>query len=1670
MSIFYSYYYGCGYNPCVGYKYNCYEPNIAPIAKNDCFSGCEDQPVVIAVANLLSNDSDKDHDKLTLTSVQGALNGTVSLVNGTVTFKPIANYNGPASFTYTVSDGNGGTSTATVNLSISPINDRPDAVNDNITVTAPGKVTIDPATLLANDQDVDGDKLTITSVQCATHGTVALVNGKVVFTPDAGYSGPATFTYTISDGKGGCGSASSDTATVCLTIPKDNTAPDAVNDSVIGQEDHAFVINMATLLANDTDANGDKLTVTSVQAGVHGAVAIVSGQVVFTPDANYNGPASFTYTISDGKGGTDTATVSLNINPENDAPDAVNDGVIAGKEDTSLAINFATLLANDTDIDGDKLTITSVQAGVHGTVAIVSGQVVFTPDANYNGPASFTYTISDGNGGVDTATVNLNIVPVDDAPVLGNSSVTVSEEGLVNGIVDAVGNPTDTTNVTVVTGSVAVSDSDSATLAVTLVAPTEQYSSHGTLVSWSGAGTNTLVGTAGSVTVATLTINDSGHYNFTLTGTLDHPDMTSEDVLNLQFGVKASDGTSSTLGTITVTVEDDAPSALAQQVDLVESTNVNVMIVLDTSGSMATNDGINGQTRLLTATQSIVKLLDQYDTTSNVMVRLVTFSTNASALANEWVTVAAAKLLLNDIIASGGTNYDEALGDAATAFADPGKLTNAQNVSYFFSDGAPTYGSGTTDELTPAGQSPGTPAVNGTGYDQSGADTGIQVSEEQAWKDFLSANHVKSYALGIGSGIANPAYLDPVAYNGQAQTDMSGLLVNDFNQLDGVLVNSIKEVNGQLITGAYAFGADGGYVESIKVGNETYSFNSNTGAITQVGGASTYTYNATTHVLTVTTSVGGKFTVDMDNGIYSYTPANGSANQPNDVITFKLVDGDGDYSASTITFVKPFVNNLPEATNDSGITGNEDTPLTINFATLLANDKDVDGDTLTISSVQAGENGSVAIVNGQVVFTPTAHYNGPASFTYTVADGNGGFNTATVSLNIAAAIHNVEVASVSVNVSEEGLVGGLQDTTGNPDTTNASSIEGNLQISNAPGNLTITLSQPSEVLTSGGVAVTWLGSGTQQLTAMAGTHAVATVSVDNSGHYAFKLLAPVDHSGVNIEDVKTINFGVNVADGVTSTTSTLTVSIEDDSPIAINKSDSFAMIDTNLLITLDTSNSMNDVSGINAETRLQSAVNSIERLMDIYDGFGETRVRLVTFSSNAETQGTEWVTLSAAKTILDGILTTGGTTNYDGAIANAMTAFTDPGKISGAQNISYFFSDGNPNRADGSNTTLSNVGSSVGPDNGIQVAEEAIWKDFLKVNQIKSYAIGMGAGLTDVSYLNPIAYDGQARQDVNGVVVTEMGQLDGVLASTVNAFPGQLLSGGLLAAHSGVGADGGYVKSITVESVTYAFDPVTDTVSNATNGLMHFDTVTRQLTVTLSSGGHFMVDMDEGTYQYQAPAVLSNAIAEHFDYVIVDKDGDQAAATVTFDVDRANVTIGTTGADTLIGVAGPDVILGREGDDILIGGGGKDDLLGGDGDDTLIGGAGFDTMSGGLGADTFVWALADAGVKGNPAIDIVTDFDVASKAAGGDVLDLRDLLVGENHASGIGNLASFLHFEKAGADTVVHVSATGEFAGGFNAANDVQTITLLNVDLITSFANDQAVIQDLLTKNKLTVD
>ena len=156
-----------------------------------------------------------------------------------------------------------------------------------------------------------------------------------------------------------------------------------------------------------------------------------SGSLTFNPDGTYSfnpGAAfddlaagatrdvTFTYTATDNDGGIGApATVTITVTGTNDGPVATADALFTS-EDSALTIPAATLLGNDTDIDGGTLSITSVQGAVNGTVALVGGNVVFTPAGNYNGPASFTYTVADGNGGNSTASVNITVTPVNDAP------------------------------------------------------------------------------------------------------------------------------------------------------------------------------------------------------------------------------------------------------------------------------------------------------------------------------------------------------------------------------------------------------------------------------------------------------------------------------------------------------------------------------------------------------------------------------------------------------------------------------------------------------------------------------------------------------------------------------------------------------------------------------------------------------------------------------------------------------------------------------------------------------------------------------------------------------------------------------------------------------------------------------------------------------------------------------------------------------------------------------------------------------------------------------------------------------------------------------------------------------------------------------------------------------
>ncbi|WP_167853580.1 tandem-95 repeat protein [Roseovarius aestuariivivens] len=379
--------------------------NEAPTPVDDIVTVAEDEVVIF---DPTANDSDPDGDPLTVVSISDPVNGTLTdNGDGTYTYAPNPDYNGPESVTYTVSDPSGETATATVSFDVTPVNDAPDAVNDVATTDEEAPIVLTP---LDNDTDVDGDTLRITAATVPTaQGQVTFNDTTITFTPADDFFGEATISYAITDDNGG-----TDTAEIAVTVANVNDAPVAVDDTVNTLEDTPVTFNPA---ANDTDVDGDALTVTGVDPidPAFGTVTLnPDGTVTYQPAVNYNGPVEVGYTVSDPDGLSDTGKILINVGAVPDAPVAEDD-IATTPEDVAIVL---TPLDNDTDPDGDTLTITGANVPTdQGAVTFTDTTITFTPAANYNGEATISYTITDGNGGTDSAEIAVEVTPVNDDPV-----------------------------------------------------------------------------------------------------------------------------------------------------------------------------------------------------------------------------------------------------------------------------------------------------------------------------------------------------------------------------------------------------------------------------------------------------------------------------------------------------------------------------------------------------------------------------------------------------------------------------------------------------------------------------------------------------------------------------------------------------------------------------------------------------------------------------------------------------------------------------------------------------------------------------------------------------------------------------------------------------------------------------------------------------------------------------------------------------------------------------------------------------------------------------------------------------------------------------------------------------------------------------------------------------
>ncbi|EPW1047089.1 tandem-95 repeat protein [Vibrio parahaemolyticus] len=390
--------------------------NDAPVAKDDTTITDEDTPVTIDV---LPNDTDVDGDKLSIESASVPKEqGTVEVVNGKLVFTPTENFNGDAEIIYTVTDG-ALTDQATVKVTVNAVNDTPvveSSIADQALAEDFTPYTIDLNTAFSDVDNVDGE-LTF-SVSGNSNIQVAIVNGIATITPTADWNGSETLTFTATDPSG-----ESVSQTVDFTV-----APvvDIKADSTNVVEDTPTIINV---LGNDTFEGADKVVSLDAENSPKNGTVIVNsdGTVTYTPDDNYVGEDTFTYIVTSG-GVSESTTVEVNVTPVNDAPVAKND-ISTTQEDTAVTID---VLSNDTDVDGDKLSIESASVPKEqGTVEVVNGKLVFTPAENFNGQAEITYTVTDGQL-TDEAKVTVTVNPVNDAPTIKVDAVESITEDAVN--------------------------------------------------------------------------------------------------------------------------------------------------------------------------------------------------------------------------------------------------------------------------------------------------------------------------------------------------------------------------------------------------------------------------------------------------------------------------------------------------------------------------------------------------------------------------------------------------------------------------------------------------------------------------------------------------------------------------------------------------------------------------------------------------------------------------------------------------------------------------------------------------------------------------------------------------------------------------------------------------------------------------------------------------------------------------------------------------------------------------------------------------------------------------------------------------------------------------------------------------------------------------------------
>jgi VCBS repeat-containing protein len=963
--------------------------NHAPVAVNDNYVTDEDTLLSIPSLGVLENDSDVDGDSLIANLVTDVAHGILTLnADGSFDYAPAANYFGIDSFTYVANDGALNSTPATVTITVNSVNDIPVAVNDSYATDEDTPLSIPSLGVLANDSDVDGDSLTANLVTDVSNGILSLnSDGSFTYTPGANFNGVDSFTYVANDGL-----ADSNIATVTITVNSVNDIPVAVNDSYATDEDTLLSIDaLSGVLANDTDTEGSPLTANLVTDVSNGALSLNSdGSFTYTPGANFNGVDSFTYVANDGTDNSTIATVTIAVNPVNDAPVAQNDAYTVA-EDGTLSIAALGVLANDTDTEGSPLTAHLATDVSNGALILnIDGSFDYTPDALFYGIDTFTYVANDGTDNSTVATVTITVTHTNHAPVAVNDNYVTDEDTLLS--IPSLG--------------ILINDSD--VDGDSLTARNISSPSHGTLTlnadssftympsaNFNGADSFTYVANDGTVdsNIATVSI--------TVTPVNDIPVAvndsyaTDEDTLlsiDALSGVLAND--SDVEDAITsILVADVSHGALTLNANgSFDYTPAANYFGLDSFTYVANDGTANSSIATVSITVNPVNDAPILDAIGNFTInesQLLQFTIHGSDPDNDTLTYSAIGL-------PDGATLDPNTGD----FSWTPNFTQAgsYDINFSVSDGSLSDSEVITITVNNVNRAPVATNDNYiTAEDTplSIPSLGILANDTDADGDSLTAALVTDVTNGTLTLNANGSfnYTPDANFNG---ADTFTYVTNDgaLNSTPATVTITVNPVNDAPVAT-----------------NDNYVTAEDTPLSITAPGILANDTDADGDSLTahlVTDVSHGTLTLNTD-GSFTYTPAANYFGP--DSFTYVANDGALNSTSATVTITVNAVNDAPVAENDS-YTVAEDGTLSIPALGVLANDTDVENDTLNAMLVSNVSNGTLSLnSDGSFDYTPDANFNGIDSFTYHANDGTANSTAATVTINVTA----VNDAPVALN-------------------------------------------------------------------------------------------------------------------------------------------------------------------------------------------------------------------------------------------------------------------------------------------------------------------------------------------------------------------------------------------------------------------------------------------------------------------------------------------------------------------------------------------------------------------------------------------------------------------------------------------------------------------------------